>query len=603
MATKTYNILVNAKTQQAIGGINGLTGALKMATAAAGALGVGLAAKKFIDAGNAFTELQNKLRIVTDSQSNLNAVTRELILLANQTRTPLQETATLYQRLAMGTEDLGMTQSEVLQLTGNINKALKVSGANAQETASVILQLSQAFRSGRLQGEEFRSISENGAVILDLLSETMNVTKGELKKLAGEGKITSEVMVEALGGSIKSLDEDFQKLNITLPEATENFTSSISTFFGILDAKLGVTRKSASAFDFLADKMNEFNASMLEGELSAETQADMLEQQAQKLKELTEAFDKTAKGSRKFFDGLARAERSDIVNFAIDAEKHLAMLEKGYDNGVVSAEEFAEAQRLVTEALAKKNEELFKAGELQHLNNQITYLELKNQSELIQQYSDAQRALIDRNRAIVAITKAVQEGQITEEDALHFKIRAEEAYKAALEKMSREREKVREREAEEAKRLAEEQRDAFINAEQVRREEAIKTKQVELMLKGKTAEQARSLAEFEMKTDQEKAQFAIGQATDAFEALGKFNKEAFMAYKAFAIAQAIQNTYLGATKALASFPPPFNFIAAAAVVASGLGQVASIRQQSYSGRQFGGPVTGGTPFLVGEDGP
>jgi SLT domain-containing protein len=54
---------------------------------------------------------------------------------------------------------------------------------------------------------------------------------------------------------------------------------------------------------------------------------------------------------------------------------------------------------------------------------------------------------------------------------------------------------------------------------------------------------------------------------------------------------------------MASYPPPFNFIAAAAVVAGGLAQVASIRNQNYSGRQFGGPVTGGTPYMVGEDGP
>ena len=105
-----------------------------------------------------------------------------------------------------------------------------------------------------------------------------------------------------------------------------------------------------------------------------------------------------------------------------------------------------------------------------------------------------------------------------------------------------------------------------------------------------------------MKTDQEKAQWAIGQATDAFKALGQFNKQAFMAYKAFAIAQAIQNTYLGATKALATYPPPINFIAAAGVVAGGLANVASIRGQTYAGRAGGGPVQKGQPYVVGESG-
>lgn len=95
----------------------------------------------------------------------------------------------------------------------------------------------------------------------------------------------------------------------------------------------------------------------------------------------------------------------------------------------------------------------------------------------------------------------------------------------------------------------------------------------------------------------------IEQMGYIFGQLGTYNKRAFEAAKAFNIASAIMNTYLGATKALAMYPPPFNFIAAAAVVASGLAQVAAIRSQSFSGRQLGGPVMGGQSYIVGENGP
>ena len=603
MATKTYDILVNAKTQQAIGGINGLTGALKLATAAAGALGVGLAAKKFIDAGNAFTEFQNKLRIVTTSQENLNGVTRELILLANATRTPLQETATLFQRLAMGTEEMGMSQSEVLQLTGNINKALKVSGANAAETASVILQLSQAFRSGRLQGEEFRSISENGAVILDLLAESMGRTKGELKKLASEGKLTSDVLVQALGGTIQSLDEDFAKLNITLPEALENAGGAISTFFGILDAKLGITRKSASLFDSLSDKVNKLNASMLQGNLTEAAQADLAAKHAAALRELEAEFNKTAKGAKSFFEKLQNKEQGEIITFAQQADANLAILHKGLEQGVFTQEAYDNAVRLTTNALKEMNDATFKQAQEQGRLNDINRLTLFQGLEERDNYTDARRALIDKLRALNEVTKAFEEGIIDSVDLATLRTQIEEKYTRDLEMFAKERADIVKREAEEKKRIALQERDDFINAEQIRRDELLKTKQVELMLKGKTADEAKSLAEFEMKSDAEKAQFAIGQAKNTFEALGKFNKQAFMAYKAFAIAQAIQNTALGATQALRNYPPPFSFIAAAAQVAAGLAQVATIRQQSFSGRRFGGPVTGGTPFMVGEDGP
>lgn len=95
----------------------------------------------------------------------------------------------------------------------------------------------------------------------------------------------------------------------------------------------------------------------------------------------------------------------------------------------------------------------------------------------------------------------------------------------------------------------------------------------------------------------------IDQMAYIFNQLGTYNKRAFEAAKAFNIANAVMNTYLGATKALSLYPPPFNFIAMAAVVASGLAQVAAIRAQSFSGRALGGPVMGGKSYIVGESGP
>lgn len=109
--------------------------------------------------------------------------------------------------------------------------------------------------------------------------------------------------------------------------------------------------------------------------------------------------------------------------------------------------------------------------------------------------------------------------------------------------------------------------------------------------------------EFEKKSDLEKTQFAIGNLQTVFGALAGQNKKAFEANKALAIASALVNTYTGATKALATYPWPFGLIAAAAAVAAGMAQVAAIRSQQYSGRALGGPVMGGTPYLVGENGP
>ena len=113
--------------------------------------------------------------------------------------------------------------------------------------------------------------------------------------------------------------------------------------------------------------------------------------------------------------------------------------------------------------------------------------------------------------------------------------------------------------------------------------EAARQRRLEaLMDEGRTKEQAESMLEFENKTNAEKSIFAIQKGRETFEALGTMNRKAFQAYKAFAIAEAIVSTYQGAAKALGAFPPPFNFIAAAAV---------------------GGPVGAGQTYMVGERGP
>ena len=114
---------------------------------------------------------------------------------------------------------------------------------------------------------------------------------------------------------------------------------------------------------------------------------------------------------------------------------------------------------------------------------------------------------------------------------------------------------------------------------------------------------AKDSAAFEMKSTQEKYAFALDAAASTMNSLGTYNKKAFEAAKAFNVANAIMNAYLGASKAMATYPWPFSLVAAAAAVAAGMAQVAAIRSQQYSGRALGGPVMGGQSYIVGENGP
>ena len=106
------------------------------------------------------------------------------------------------------------------------------------------------------------------------------------------------------------------------------------------------------------------------------------------------------------------------------------------------------------------------------------------------------------------------------------------------------------------------------------------------------------------------AEGAVNVATTVLGEFGKTNKKAFEAYKALAIAQAMISAFRSVPAAFAAgmeaggpFGPIVGGIYAAMALATTMAQVAQIRNMQYSGRALGGPVMGGTPYLVGESGP
>jgi tape measure domain-containing protein len=153
------------------------------------------------------------------------------------------------------------------------------------------------------------------------------------------------------------------------------------------------------------------------------------------------------------------------------------------------------------------------------------------------------------------------------------------------------------------KEYANKSNELFIQQVQTERDQRQTAIQAEQQRLGKTQEQAKAYSEFMMKTEAQKAQMTIEAAGQMFSALGAQNKKAFEAAKAFNIANAIMNTYMAVTKALAVYPFPLSLVFAGGALAMGMAQVAQIRSQQYSGRALGGPVMGGQTYMVGESGP
>lgn len=200
----------------------------------------GLGAREILQSADAYTTLNNKLQVVSKSQAQVTDLSEKLFDLANRTRAPVEETATAFTRFDRALSMLGKTQDDSLRLTETVNKALVNSGATATEAGSALLQLSQAFNSGRLQGDEFRSLSENMPVVLDALSKAMGKPVSQLKQLASEGKITSAVLFDAFKIIEQQTDDTFGKTIQTLGQAINVFRNNFIKAIGEVEKATGI---------------------------------------------------------------------------------------------------------------------------------------------------------------------------------------------------------------------------------------------------------------------------------------------------------------------------------------------------------------------------
>ena len=226
---------------------------LSYVRAAAAVAGVSFGANAILDAADAYATLQNKLQNVTSSQEQVNTLTERMFNLANETRTSVESTATAFARFDRALALMGKSQEDSLQMTETINKALIVSGASAQETSSALLQLSQAFNGGRLNGDEFRAVSENMPMVLDAIAKALGKPVNQLKQLSAQGKITSEVMFNAFKAVAGSVDEKFAKTVSTIGQALEVASNKATKFLG----EMGISAVVAGAILTLADNLKE----------------------------------------------------------------------------------------------------------------------------------------------------------------------------------------------------------------------------------------------------------------------------------------------------------------------------------------------------------
>jgi len=213
----------------------------KNLTASLVAIGAALGLRETVQFADAWTQAANKLSAAGVAADKLGETQERLVKLSLETRTGLTETVDLYSRLTRSTQQLGVSQADVFQVTKTLNQAFKAGGASIEEQRAAITQLSQALSSGALQGDELRSIRENAPLVAKAIANEFGVTMGELKKLGAEGKLTTDRIFSGILKAGQEIETQFRSTQSTIADAFVNLGTAATAFVGRLNDAYGVS--------------------------------------------------------------------------------------------------------------------------------------------------------------------------------------------------------------------------------------------------------------------------------------------------------------------------------------------------------------------------
>lgn len=214
---------------------------------------------------DAYTGLQNRLKLVTNNQVELNKATEDTFRIAQKTYSAWDSVLQVYQRFSDNAKTLNLTMDDTARLTETVSKAVAISGASAAAADAALVQFGQALASGTLRGEELNSVMEQTPALAKAIAQGMGITVGELRSVAAEGKITSQEIVKALRNVEKDVDALFAKTDITIGQSLTLLNNEITKFVGESGKGSGAAQVLAGNIQTLAGNLDVLTSAMMVG--------------------------------------------------------------------------------------------------------------------------------------------------------------------------------------------------------------------------------------------------------------------------------------------------------------------------------------------------
>ncbi len=231
------------------------SGFRRVASEAVGMTSALAAAKAVIGKADEWTNLNNRLRLVTKDQAAFVAAQQDVLQIAKATRQPLSATAELYQRIAMNQEALGLSGAGLARVVETISKTMVISGSSAAAAEGALIQLGQAFASGTLRGEELNSVLDGAPALAQAIAKGLNVPIGKLREMGQAGQLTADQVVKALQQQSAAVDDDFGKMTATVGQSMTQLNTNLSEMIGRADQATGASQSLAAGIGLVGSNL------------------------------------------------------------------------------------------------------------------------------------------------------------------------------------------------------------------------------------------------------------------------------------------------------------------------------------------------------------
>lgn len=201
-------------------------------------LAAGAGAKAVLGLSDQLASSSARLSLIVDDGVSVDALEQKIMASAQRSRASYLGTMQTISKLGLQAGDAFNSNDELIRFTELLNKNFVIGGSSATEQAAAMYQLTQAMGSGRLQGDEYRSIIENAPMLAGAIEEYMRNVQGAtgaMKDWSSEGLLTADVIKAAVFNSADEVEARFQQMPMTWGQVwTQMQNKAIAAFDPVL---------------------------------------------------------------------------------------------------------------------------------------------------------------------------------------------------------------------------------------------------------------------------------------------------------------------------------------------------------------------------------